>query len=131
MTSIYPVITFKQETLIMSEINNQGIRTVIYPVTDLAQAKERFQKLLGVEPYADSPYYVGFRIGDQEIGLDPNGHRAGMTAYYQVNDIQQSLQVLLDAGGQVEQAVKDVGGGMLVASVKDADGNIIGLRQLP
>ena len=115
----------------MSETNNQGIRTVIYPVTDLAQAKERFHKLLGVEPYADSLYYVGFRIGDQEIGLDPSGHKAGMTAYYQVDDVKQSLQVLLDAGGQVEQTVKDVGGGMLIAAVKDADGNIIGLRQLP
>ena len=82
----------------------------------------------------DSPYYVGFRVGDQEIGLDPNGHNQGMTGpigYYQVDDIKQSLQSLLDAGGQVQQDVKDVGRGMLIASVKDADGNIIGLKQLP
>ena len=110
---------------------NQGIRTVIYPVKDIAQAKTLYSKLLGVEPYADEAYYVGFKVGDQEIGLDPHGHNAGMTAYYHVNDIKKSLQLLLDAGAQVQQEVKDVGGGKLIASVKDADSNIIGLIQFP
>ncbi len=108
---------------------NQGIRTVIYPVKDIAQAKTLYSKLLGIEPYTDEAYYVGFRVGDQEIGLDPNGHKAGMTGYYHVNDIKKSLQLLLDAGAQAQQEVKDVGGGRLIASVKDADGNIIGLIQ--
>jgi hypothetical protein len=57
---------------------NQGIRTVIYPVKDLARAKMLHSKLLGIEPNLDGPYYVGFLVGDQEIGLDPNGHSAGM-----------------------------------------------------
>ena len=74
-------------------------------------------------------YYVGFRIGDKEIGLDPNGHKQGMTGYYHVDDIKKSLQSLLDAGAQVQKEVKDVGGGRLTASVKDVDGNIIGLIQ--
>ena len=110
---------------------NQGIRTVIYPVKDIGRGKSLFSNLLGVAPYADTAYYVGFRVGDQEIGLDPNGHKAGMTAYYHVDDIKKSLQLLLDAGAQVEQQVKDVGGGKLIASVKDADGNIVGLIQSP
>ncbi len=110
---------------------NQGIRTVIYPVKDIAQAKALFSKLLGVAPYADAAYYVGFRVGDQEIGLDPNGHKHGMTAYYHVDDIKKGLQLLLDAGAQVQQEIKDVGGGRLIASVKDADGNIIGLIYSP
>jgi len=113
---------------------NQGIRTVIYPVKDIAQAKTLYSKLLGVEPYADEAYYVGFRVGDQDIGLDPNGHNQGMTGpigYFHVSDIQQSLQALVDAGAHVQQAVKDVGGGKLIASVKDADSNIIGLLQFP
>ena len=54
-----------------------------------------------------------------------------MTVYYQVDDIEQSLKSLVDAGAQVQQEVKDVGGGMLTAIAKDADGNIIGLRQSP
>ena len=108
---------------------NQGIRTIIYPVEDTARAKTRFRTLLGVEPYSDQPYYVGFKVGDQDIGLVPNGSNAGMTAFYHVSDIKQSLQSLLDDGSQILQEVKDVGGGRLIASVRDADGNIIGLIQ--
>ncbi len=113
---------------------NQGIKQFNYPVKDIAQAKKLYSKLLGVEPYMDEAYYVGFRVGDQEIGLDPHGHNQGMTGpvgYFQVSDIKNSLQLLLDAGAQTQQEVKDVGGGKLIASVKDADGNIIGLLQFP
>ncbi len=113
---------------------NQGIKTVIYPVKDIAQAKTLFSKLLGIEPYADTPYYVGFRVGEQEIGLDPNGHSKGMTGpvgYYHVDDIKKSLQSLVDTGAKVQDEVKDVGGGKLIASLKDLDNNIIGLLQLP
>lgn len=113
---------------------NQGIKTIIYPVKDIAQAKALYQQILGVEPYMDQPYYVGFKLGDQDIGLDPNGFSKGMTGpigYYHVDDIRTSIQQLLDGGAQTNQNVNDVGGGKLVASVKDADGNIIGLIQLP
>ena len=113
---------------------DQGFGVVIYPVSNLAQAKTLYRTLLGVEPYTDEAYYVGFRVGDQEIGLDPHGHNQGMkgpVGYFHVSDIQQSLQALLDAGAHVQQEVKDVGGGKLIAWVKDADGNIIGLLQLP
>lgn len=111
-----------------------GMRTIIYPVTNLARAKTLYGKLLGVEPYADEAYYVGFRVGDQEIGLDPHGHSKGMTGlvgYWHVDDIEESLRQLLDAGAETQQAINDVGGGMLIASVKDADGNITGLKQSP
>lgn len=110
----------------------QTVKLLVYPVKDVAQAKTLFGALLGVAPYVDTPYYVGYHVGDQEIGLDPNGHRSGIAgpiAYWQVSDIHQSVQTLADAGGQVQQAPRDVGGGMLVALVKDADGNVVGLRQ--
>jgi predicted enzyme related to lactoylglutathione lyase len=113
---------------------NQGIKTVIYPVRDLVQAKTLYTTLLGVEPYTDGTYYVGFKVGDQEIGLDPNGHNQGMTGplgYFHVPDIKNSIQSLLGAGAQMQQDIKDVGGGKLIASLKDADGNVIGLIQLP
>ena len=108
---------------------NQGISSVIYPVKDIAKAKALFRELLGVEPYADAPYYVGFKVGGQDIGLDPHGHKEGMTAYYQVDDIKKSLASLLDGGAKTVQEIKNVGGGRLIASVKDVDGNIIGLVQ--
>ena len=113
---------------------SQGIGLFVYPVQDLARAKALYSRLLGVEPYVDSPYYVGFRVGDQEIGLDPNGHTRGLTGpvgYSEVNDIRASLQALLDVGAQMHQDVRDVGGGKLIALVNDADGNIIGLMQSP
>jgi predicted enzyme related to lactoylglutathione lyase len=106
---------------------NKGIKTVIYPVKNVAQAKALFHKLLGVEPYAAQPYYVGFKVGDQDIGLVPNGHNAGMTAFYHVDNVKTSLQILLDDGAEIIQDIKDVGGGRLIASAKDKDGNIIGL----
>ena len=108
---------------------NKGIKTIIYPVKDIAQATTLFRKFLGVEPYSDQPYYVGFKIGDQDIGLVPNSPEAGMTAFYHVDDIKNSLQILLDAGSQIIQEIKNVGGGRLIASVKDQDGNMIGLIQ--
>jgi predicted enzyme related to lactoylglutathione lyase len=110
----------------------EGVKTIIYPVKDLAKAKTLYGELAGVEPYADEAYYVGFNVEGQDIGLDPNGHSKGMTgplAYWHVEDIKESLKALLDAGAEAHQEVKDVGGGGLIASVKDADGNVIGLRQ--
>jgi predicted enzyme related to lactoylglutathione lyase len=110
----------------------RGVKTIIYPVTDLARAKTLYGELLGAKPLMDEAYYVGFNVAGQDIGLDPNGHRQGMTGpvgYWHVDDIKKSLQALLNAGAEALQEVKDVGGGKLIASVKDADGNVIGLIQ--
>ncbi|HZD69061.1 MAG TPA: VOC family protein [Actinomycetes bacterium] len=108
---------------------SEGIETTVYPVKDLAKAKAVYRRLLGVEPYADMPYYVGFRVGGQELGLDPNGHGKGMTGpigYWRVDDLRSSLKSLVDAGAEVQQEPTDVDGGKLIASVKDADGNVTG-----
>ena len=112
----------------------EGVKTIIYPVTDLARAKTLYSELVGVEPYMDEAYYVGFNVEGQDIGLDPHGHSKGMTgplAYWHVDDIEESLRALLDAGAEAHQGVRDVGEGKLIASVKDADGNVIGLLQSP
>ncbi len=113
---------------------NQGLSLIVYPVKDLDRAKKLYATLLGTEPYADTPYYVGFRVGEQEIGLNPHGHiddLTGPVAFRTVEDIQASLQALLDAGAQTQQDVKNVGAGKLTATVRDADGNILGLIQEP
>jgi predicted enzyme related to lactoylglutathione lyase len=108
---------------------SQGISIVVYPVRDLAKATKFYSTYLGVEPYVDGPYYVGFKAGDHEVGLDPNGPLSGPIAYRDVDDIKASLKELNDLGAQTQEDIKDVGYGLLVATVKDADGNIIGLRQ--
>ena len=111
-----------------------ALTKVIHPVHDLAAAKAVYAALLGIEPTMDEPYYVGFDIGDQHLGLDPNGHAKGMTGpvgYWQVDDIEKSVTSLTDAGATQTAEPLDVGGGTLVATLTDADGNPIGLIQLP
>jgi predicted enzyme related to lactoylglutathione lyase len=113
-------------------MTTSGVKTVIYPVRDLPAAKALFSGLLGVEPAMDEPYYVGYRVADQDIGLDPAGHSKGMTgpvAYWHVDDIEQAFKALVAGGAKEVQAVNDVGGGKLVAIVNDVDGNHIGLIQ--
>ena len=106
----------------------KSIKLLVYPVTDIGKAKAFYSKLLGVEPYADSPYYVGYQVGDLEVGLDPNS-TVGPIGYADVADIQASLNEMTDAGAEIVQDIKDVGYGLLIAQVKDTDGNVVGLRQ--
>jgi predicted enzyme related to lactoylglutathione lyase len=108
-----------------------GMKTVIYPVTDLEKAKAIFSAILG-KPMMDQPYYVGWSIDGQDIGLDPNGHAKGMTGpvpYVHVDDIKSSLAAIVEAGATLKQHVMDVGGGRLIAWVTDVDGNAIGVLQ--
>jgi predicted enzyme related to lactoylglutathione lyase len=108
------------------------IKLIVYSVKDLSAAKKVFGTFLGTEPYVDEAYYVGYRVGELEIGLDPNAQAQGFTApigYVDTADIQSSLKALVQAGAEVVQDVMDVGGGLLVARLKDADGNFLGLRQ--
>ncbi|MEU5080698.1 MULTISPECIES: VOC family protein [Streptomyces] len=111
-----------------------GLQTIIYPVKDLDRAKALFGALLGVEPYADEPYYVGYKAAGQDVGLDPSGHAKGMTGpvpYWHVTDLRERLAALLAAGAELLQDAQDVGGGRLIAFVKDPDGNHVGLLQDP
>ncbi len=113
---------------------SQGIHTVIYPVRNIEQAKSLLGIVLGAEPYVDTPYYVGFRADDSEIGLDPNGHSQGMTGpvpYIEVADIKATYDRLVGAGAEGVQEPKDVGQGKLIAYAKDADGNMIGIMHTP
>ena len=111
-----------------------GMKTIIYPVKDIAAAKRLYSELLGVAPLMDEPYYVGFNVEGQDVGLDPNGHAKGMNGpvgYWNVDDIDATLQALIAAGASPHQVVTDVGGGKLIATVSDPDGNTIGLMQPP
>jgi len=88
----------------------EGIKTFIYPVRDLAKAKTLYSELLGVEPYMDEAYYVGFNVEGQDVGLDLHGHSQGMTGpvgYWHVDDIKSSVKALLDAGAEAHQEVKE------------------------
>jgi predicted enzyme related to lactoylglutathione lyase len=109
------------------------VSLIVYAVPDVAKAKPFFRELIGAEPYVDGAPYVGYKSGDTEIGLIPQGTGAapGGLAYWTVSDIAAKVQALVQAGGTIVQDVTDVGYGLQVASVKDANGAIVGLRQFP
>jgi predicted enzyme related to lactoylglutathione lyase len=116
----------------MSTSSVQGIKTVLHPVSDVEKAKAVYSALLGIEPQTDSPYYVGFDVAGQHIGLLPAGGPQGLAspvAYWHVDDIEAKLAEVTAAGATVKDAPKEVGGGRVVASVIDLDGNVLGLIQ--
>jgi predicted enzyme related to lactoylglutathione lyase len=118
----------------MTDTSTQGIKTVLHPVSDLAKAKAVYAALLGVEPQADADSYVGFDVAGQHIGLVPGGgpqHITSPVAYWQVPDIEAKLAEVIAAGASPKDPVSDVGGGRLVATVTDPDGNVLGLLQDP
>ena len=115
----------------MTTSSTQGIKTVLHPVSDLAAAKAVYSALLGMSPQTDEPYYVGYESEGQQIGLVPGGGQ-GMTspvAYWHVADIEAKLAEVTAAGATVQEGSHDVGGGRLVATVTDPDGNVLGLLQ--
>jgi predicted enzyme related to lactoylglutathione lyase len=116
----------------MTGSTTEGIKTVLHPVSDLATAKPVYTALLGVPPQSDAPYYVGFEAAGQHIGLVPGGASQGMTgpvAYWHVPDIEAKLAEVTAAGAKLKEPARDVGGGRLVATVTDPDGNVLGLLQ--
>ena len=116
----------------MTGTPTEGIKIVLHPVSDLAKAKDVYTALLGTAPSADSPYYVGFEAGGQHIGLVPKSMPQAESApvdYWAVADIEAKLAEVTAAGGTVKQAPQDVGGGRLVATFTDLDGNVLGLVQ--
>ena len=116
----------------MTGSSTQGIQTVLHPVSDLERAKTMYAALLGVPPQTDSAYYVGFEAAGQQIGLVPAGGPQSMTspvAYWHVPDIAAKLAEVTAAGATVNEPAHDVGGGRLVATVTDPDGNVLGLLQ--
>jgi predicted enzyme related to lactoylglutathione lyase len=107
--------------------------TVLYPVRDLDKTKAVFAALFG-DPHVDSPFYVGFSASGTEIGLVPAAGEQDMTGpvpFFDVEDVSATLAALQAVGGQILQEPTDVAAGLLVAKIADADGNQIGLRQVP
>jgi predicted enzyme related to lactoylglutathione lyase len=116
----------------MTSSSTLGIKIVLHPVSDLASAKAVYSALLGIAPQADSPYYVGFDAAGQHIGLVPGGGPQAMSspvAYWEVPDIEAKLAEVTAAGATVKDSPRDVGGGRLVATFTDLDGNVLGIVQ--
>lgn len=108
-----------------------GLRTAIYQVHHLAHAKRWYADVLGVEPYFDQPFYVGFNVGGFELGLQQEKPSRtaveNVVAYWGVTDIDAEYERLLKLGATAHNPVADVGGGIKVAVVRDPFGNALGL----
>lgn len=109
-----------------------GLRTTIYKVNDLDQAKTWYSKAFDTKPYFDEVYYVGYNIGGYELGLQPDENptalkTANVVSYWGVTDIHITYEKLLQLGASAFEAPENVGGAIWVASVKDPFGNVIGL----
>jgi predicted enzyme related to lactoylglutathione lyase len=113
----------------------QGLRTVIYHVDDIAKAKEWYTRILGIEPYFDEPFYVGFNVGGYELGLNPDmtGVTKGsnVVAYWGVPDARAAHQRVQELGAANHSDPQDVGGGIIVATVTDPFGNVFGIIENP
>lgn len=112
-----------------------GLRTLIYKVSDLSKAKEWYSQAFGTKPYFDEPFYVGYNIGGYELGLQPiessSSPGENSTTYWGVDDIKKEYQRLLDLGATSFEKPENVGGPIMVATVKDPWGNLIGLIYNP
>ena len=112
-----------------------GLRTAIYHAPDLNKAKAWYAAVLGIQPYFDQPFYVGFNVGGFELGLDPDASgpsgMGGVKAYWGVTDVQAAFDRLLKLGATKHADVQDVGDGIKVATVIDPFGNILGVIQNP
>lgn len=111
----------------------EGLRTAIYPVPNLAQAKAWYSQLLEKQPYFDEPFYVGFNVGGFELGLIPDGEpgTAGVQAYWGVPSADAAAVRLAALGAAAVEPVKDVGGGIKVASFQDPFGNLFSIIENP
>jgi len=113
-----------------------GLRTVVYRVPDLAAARAWYTEAFQTEPYFDQPYYVGFNISGYELGLLPDDSTAMHTAvnvstHWGVANIEAEFERLLAVGASACEPPTNVGGPIIVASVKDPWGNVLGLIYNP
>ena len=143
LTLLISLTIFSQENtnqITMDKTANQkpilGLRTVSYKVVDIAKAKEWYAKAFQTEPYFDEPFYVGFNIGGYELGLQPDENpptekAESVVAFWGVNDIEKEYNRFLASGAVENEKPTNVGGEIVVASVKDPWGNIIGLIYNP
>lgn len=109
-----------------------GLRTVIYPAPDLDALKRWYIELLGIDPYFDQPFYVGFSVAGYELALDPDGSvEDGPRTYWGVADVDRALARLVEVGAVLHEPVREVGDEIRVATVRDPAGSLIGIIENP
>lgn len=119
-----------------------GVSTVSFFADDHEAAKNWYTKFLGIDPYFERPGYAEFRLGDYqtELGIIDSKYvpgteslkgRAGIVAYWHVDDVQTVLEKVISMGGKPLEAPQDRGRGFITATAVDPFGNILGIMYNP
>jgi catechol 2,3-dioxygenase-like lactoylglutathione lyase family enzyme len=109
-----------------------GLRTVIYPAPNLAASRTWYTAVLGLAPYFDEAFYVGFNVAGYELALDPHADpSAGPVTYWGVAEADTALAGLLAAGATLDAAVREVGDGIRVATIREPGGSVLGIIENP
>ncbi len=113
-----------------------GLRTCIYTVDDMSEAKRWYREVFGAEPYFDEPFYMGWNIGGYELGLTPRKEGAtaevgGVETYWGTTDVPATVARLIALGARPHSEPQDVGDGIVVATVLDPWNNIVGVIDNP
>ncbi len=113
-----------------------GLRTTGYKVTDLQKAKDWYSEAFKIQPYFDEPFYVGFNIAGYELGLLPvekeeKNKTDNVLSYWGVEDIHKEYRRLVELGATEHEKPSNYGGDLMLGSVKDPWGNVVGLIYNP
>ncbi len=110
----------------------QGLRTVIYPATDLQEAKKWWANYLGFEPYFEQPFYIGFNVAGYELGLLPDSNPAeGALIYWGVDDVSAAINTAIESGASEHSPATEVGDGIVTGSICTPQGSIVGFIYNP
>ncbi len=113
-----------------------GLRTAIYKVPDLQEARRWYSEVLNVKPYFDEPFYTGYNVGGFELGLMPDESKItdkpdSVLTYWGVENVESAFKRLIEMGATPHGAPENVGGDIMVATVKDPWGNVFGIIYNP
>ncbi len=109
-----------------------GLRTVIYPVADLAAATQWWTALLGLEPYFNEPFYVGYAVAGYELGLLPDANPTdGALTYWGVESVPDAMAEAIAVGAVEHTAATEVGDGIVTGTVLNPLGSVVGFIRNP
>ena len=125
----------------------RGFATISYWADDVPAAAAWYTELLGVAPYFNRSgpdgvlAYAEFRIGDHqaELGLVSRafappglpGAPGGAVMYWHVDDLEGTVERLLELGATEFQPITARGEGFVTAAVVDPFGNVLGVMYNP
>ena len=112
-----------------------GLRTTIFKVSNLQKAKMWYSKVFESKPYFENQFYIGFNIKGYELGLlleeNQSEKSDNILCYWGVDNIEEKFLFFLNCGALEHEKPNNVGGEIMVVSIKDPWNNVIGIIYNP